>query len=67
MLKKIRRLIESVNDTLNGRLDLEQHGARTIEGTAVRVAQRVLTLTTEIRHYFQTGRAISRSLTADDH
>ena len=42
MLKKVRQLIESVNDTLKGQLDLEQHGGRTIEGVAVRVAQRVL-------------------------
>jgi hypothetical protein len=30
VLKKVRQLIESVNDTLKGQLDLEQHGARTI-------------------------------------
>jgi hypothetical protein len=41
VLKKVRQLIESVNDTLKGQLDLEQHGARTIEGVAIRVAQRV--------------------------
>ncbi|MFV2088990.1 IS982 family transposase, partial [Micromonospora sp. LOL_021] len=28
MLKKVRQLIESVNDTLKGQLDLEQHGGR---------------------------------------
>ncbi|MGI5255556.1 IS982 family transposase [Actinacidiphila glaucinigra] len=44
MLKKVRQLIESVNDTLKGQLDLEQHGGRTVEGVAVRVAQRVLAL-----------------------
>lgn len=38
LLKKVRQLIESVNDTLKGQLDLEQHGARTVEGVAVRVA-----------------------------
>jgi Transposase DDE domain len=38
VLKKIRQLIESVNDTLKGQLDLERHGGRTFEGTAVRVA-----------------------------
>jgi hypothetical protein len=67
MLKKVRQLIESVNDTLKGQLDLEQHGARTIEGVAVRVAQRVLALTAAIWHNFQTGQAVSRSLTAYDH
>jgi hypothetical protein len=67
MLKKVRQLIESVNDTLKGQLDLEQHGARTNEGVAVRVAQRVLALATAIWHNFQTGQAVSRSLTAFDH
>jgi hypothetical protein len=32
LLKTVRQLIESVNDTLKGQLDLEQHGGRTIEG-----------------------------------
>ncbi len=67
MLKKVRQLIESINDTLKGQLDLEQHGGRTIEGVAVRVAQRVLALATAIWHNFQTGQPISRSLTAYDH
>lgn len=67
MLKKVRQLIESINDTLKGQLDLEQHGARTEEGVAVRIAQRVLTLAAAIWHNFQTGQAISRSLTAYDH
>src|SRR5919108_889414 len=70
MLKKVRQLIESVNDTLKGQLDLEQHGARTVEtveGVAVRVAQRVLALAAAIWHNFRTGQAVSRSLTAYDH
>jgi hypothetical protein len=67
MLKKVRQLIESVNDTLKGQLDLEQHGGRTIEGVAVRVAQRVLALAAAIWHNFQTGQATKRSLTAFDH
>ncbi|MGW2934603.1 IS982 family transposase, partial [Streptomyces sp. NPDC001156] len=50
-----------------GQLDLEQHGARTHEGVAVRVAQRVLALAAAIWHNFQTGQAVSRSLTAFDH
>jgi hypothetical protein len=67
MLKKVRQLIESVNDTLKGQLDLEQHGARSVEGVAVRVAQRVLALAAAIWHNFRTGQAVSRSLTAYDH
>jgi hypothetical protein len=67
MLKKIRQLIESVNDTFKGQLDLEQHGGRTYEGVAVRVAQRVLALAAAIWHNFRTGQAVNRSLTAFDH
>lgn len=67
VLKKVRQLIESVNDTLKGQLDLEQHGGRTTEGVAVRVAQRVLALAAAIWHNFQTGQATKRSLTAFDH
>jgi hypothetical protein len=67
MLKKVRQLIESINDTLKGQLDLEQHGARTVEGVAVRVAQRVLTLAAAVWHNFQTGQAVSRSLLVARH
>ena len=67
LLKKVRQLIESVNDTLKGQLDLEQHGGRSIEGVAVRVAQRILAMAAAIWHNFRTGQAVSRSLTAYDH
>nr|WP_221640113.1 hypothetical protein [Actinoallomurus bryophytorum] len=56
-----------MNDTLKGQLDLEQHGARTVEGVAVLVAQRVPAPAAAIWHNFQTGQAITRSLTAYDH
>ncbi|GAB1509964.1 hypothetical protein JCM33774_20050 [Actinophytocola sp. KF-1] len=45
LLKSIRQLIESVNDTLKGQLNLEQHGGHTIEGVGVRIAQHLLALT----------------------
>lgn len=67
MLKKVRQLIESVNDTLKGQLDLEQHGGRTTEGVTVRVAQRVLALAAAIWHNFQTGQPTTRSLITFDH
>lgn len=67
VLKKIRQLIESVNDTLKGQLDLEQHGGRTFEGVAVRVAQRILAMAAGIWHNFHTGQPTSRSLIAYDH
>jgi len=66
-LKKIRQLIESVNDTLKGQLDLEQHGGRTPEGVAVRVAQRLLAMSASIWHNFHTGAPVTRSLIAYDH
>lgn len=67
LLKSIRQLIESVNDTLKGQLNLEQHGGRTVEGVGVRIAQRLLALTAAIWHNRATGQPITRSLTAYDH
>ncbi len=67
MLKKVRQLIESVNDTLKGQLDLEQHGGRSIEGVTIRVAQRLLALAAAIWHNNATNAPISRSLIAYDH
>ncbi len=67
MLKKVRQLIESVNDTLKGQHDLEQHGGRTFEGAAIRVAQRILAMTVGIWHNNQTGAPVARSLIAFDH
>ncbi|WP_443055424.1 IS982 family transposase [Streptomyces sp. NBC_00704] len=67
MLKKVRQLIESVNDTLKGQLDLEQHGGRTFEGVAIRVAQRVLALAAGIWHNNKIGAPVTRSLIAYDH
>ncbi|WP_007507587.1 IS982 family transposase [Pseudofrankia saprophytica] len=67
MLKKVRQLIESVNDTLKGQLDLEQHGGRTFEGVAVRVAQRLLAMAAAIWHNNKTAAPVTRSLIAYDH
>lgn len=67
MLKKVRQLIESVNDTLKEQLDLERHGGRSFAGVAVRVAQRVLAMAAAIWHNNRTGSSISRSLIAYDH
>jgi Transposase DDE domain len=65
--KPLRQIIESINDTLKGQLDLEQHGGRTIAGVIVRVWQRILALTAVIWHNDNTGATIKRSLTAYDH
>ena len=67
MLKSVRQLIESVNDTLKGQLDLEQHAGRTTEGVTTRVAQRVLAMAAAIWHNHRTGQPITRSLIAYDH
>lgn len=67
LLKPIRQLIESVNDTLKGQLDLELHGGRSIEGVAARVAQRLLAMTAAIWHNRTTGQPVTRSLIAYDH
>jgi hypothetical protein len=65
--KPLRQVIESVNDTLKGQLDLERHGGRTIDGVTVRVLQRILALTAAIWHNDATGQPVMRSLTAYDH
>lgn len=67
LLKSVRQLIESVNDTLKGQLDLEQHGGRTFAGVAVRVAQRILAMTVAIWHNHRSGQPVTRSLIAYDH
>jgi hypothetical protein len=65
--KPLRQIIESVNDTLKGQLDLERHGGRTITGVCTRIAQRILALTAAIWHNDHLGLNIRRSLTAYDH
>jgi hypothetical protein len=67
LLKSIRQLIESVNDTLKGQLDLEAHGGRTFEGVAIRVAQRILAMAAAIWHNNKTGAPVTRSRIAYDH
>jgi Transposase DDE domain len=67
LLKPIRQLIESVNDTLKGQLDLELRGGRSIEGVTARVAQRLLAMTAAIWHNRATGQPLTRSLIAYDH
>jgi hypothetical protein len=67
LLKPLRQLIESVNDTLKGQLDLERHGGRTCDGVAARILQRVLALTAAIWHNDHTDQPALRSLIAYDH
>jgi hypothetical protein len=65
--KPLRQIIESVNDTFKGQLDLERHGGHTPPGVMARILQRVLALTAAIWHNDRTAQPIKRSLTAYDH
>jgi hypothetical protein len=66
LVKPLRQLIESVNQTFKGQLDLERHGGRTGVGVAARVLQRVLALTAAIWPNHKTGQPTLRSLVAYD-
>jgi hypothetical protein len=65
--KPLRQVIESINDTFKGQLDLERHGGHTPAGVIIRVLQRILALTAAIWHNDRTGQPVKRSLTAYDH
>ena len=67
LFRPLRQVVESVNWTLKGQLDLEQHGGRTPEGILARVLARVLALTAAIWHNDRTGQPVKRSLLAYDH
>jgi hypothetical protein len=66
-LRPLRQVIESVNQTFKGQLDLERHGGRTPAGVITRIPQRVLALTAAIWHNDATGQPVRRSLLAYDH
>ncbi|TQM46394.1 IS982 family transposase [Halopolyspora algeriensis] len=63
----VRQWIESVNQSLKGQLNLEQHGGRTPTGVFTRVAQRLLALAAGIWHNWATDTPRKRSLIAYDH
>ena len=65
--KPLRQVIESINATFKGQLDLERHGGKTVAGVCARIAQRVLALTAAIWHNDRLGLTVKRSLTAYDH
>ncbi len=66
LFKPLRQIIESVNDTFKGQLDVERHGGHTPAGVMVRVLQRILALTAAIWHNDTTGQPVLRSLVAYD-
>jgi hypothetical protein len=67
LFKPLRQVIESINQTFKGQLDLERHGGHTPAGVVVRVLQRILALTAVIWQNDRTGQPIARSLVAYDH
>ncbi|WP_329185969.1 IS982 family transposase [Actinacidiphila glaucinigra] len=67
LFKPLRQVIESINETFKGQLDLEQHRGRTPGGVIARVMQRILALTAAIWHNDATRHTVLRSLTAFDH
>ena len=67
LFKPLRQVIESVNWTFKGQLDLERHGGRTPEGIIARVLARILALTAAIWHNDKTAQPVKRALTAFDH
>ena len=67
LFRPLRQVIESINQTFKGQLDLERHGGHTPAGVVVRVLQRILALTTAIWHNDHTGQPTARSLLAYDH
>lgn len=67
LFKPLRQVIESVNQTLKGQLDLEGHGGRTADGVTVRVLYRILALTAAVWHNDMTDQGVKRSLIAYDY
>ena len=67
LLRPLRQVIESVNWTFKGQLDLERHGGRTPEGIIARVLTRILALAAAVWHNDKTAQPVKRSLTAFDH
>jgi hypothetical protein len=67
LFKPLRQVIESINQTLKGQLDLERHGGKSPTGVAVRILSRILALTAAIWHNDKTGQPVKRSLIAYDY
>ena len=67
LFRPLRQVIESINQTFKGHLDLERHGGHTPAGVVVRVLQRILALTAAIWQNDHTGQPTARSLLAYYH
>lgn len=60
-------MIESINQTFKGQLDLERHGGKSPAGVIVRILSRILALTAAIWHNDKTHQPVKRSLIAYDY
>jgi hypothetical protein len=63
----VRQWIEAIIDTLKDQLSLERHGAHSIQGVWIRVAQRLLALAASVWFNWQLDAPLKRSLVAYDH
>ena len=63
----VRQWVEAIFDTRKDQLGLEHHGAHTIQGAWIRVAQRLLALAADVWFNWQLGAPVRRSLVAFDH
>ena len=63
----VRQWVEAIFDTLKDQLGLERHGAHTIQGAWIRIAQRLLALAAGVWFNWQLDQPIKRSLVAYDH
>ena len=68
LLRPLRQIIESVNQTLEAQFSLERHRGRTRPGVAARVLTRILAVAAAIWHNHPTRQpGAPRSLIAYDH
>ena len=51
----VRQWVEAIFDTLKDQFGLERHGARTVQGAWIRVAQRLLALAADVWFNWQLG------------
>src|SRR5215211_5022357 len=63
----VRQWVEAIFDTLKDQLGLERHGAHTVQGVWIRVAQRLLALAAGVWFNWQINAPVKRSLVAYDH
>ena len=63
----MRQWVEAIFDTLKDQLGLERHGAHTVQGVWIRVAQRLLALASGVWFNWLLGAPVKRSLVAYDH